>query len=84
VLDVATLAQERGRLRELLGPGDLERLVQAVEMYFRFGGCGVEIFDNRRLLAEGMPAPPRFTDYLSRCATMPPDRSVYEQMREDT
>jgi nucleoside-diphosphate-sugar epimerase len=83
VVDYATLVRERGRLRDLLGPGDEECLLQALELYFRFSACGVEAFDNRRLLDEGMPAPPRFTDYLRTCATLPPGRSVYEEMRDD-
>ena len=83
MVDFAALAEERGRLRERLGPGDEERLLRALEAYFRFGASGVEVFDNGRLLGEGMPAPPRFTEYLGACATLPPGRSVYEQMRDD-
>jgi nucleoside-diphosphate-sugar epimerase len=83
VVDFPTLVRERGRLRELLGPGDEERLLQALEPLFRFSACGVEAFDNRRLLDEGMPPPPRFTRYLRLCATQPPGRSVYEQLRDD-
>jgi nucleoside-diphosphate-sugar epimerase len=83
VVDFPTLVRERGRLRELLGPGDEERLLQALELFFRFSACGAEAFDNRRLLEEGLPPPPRFTSYLRLCATQPPGRSVYEQMRDD-
>jgi nucleoside-diphosphate-sugar epimerase len=83
VVDHPTLVRERGRLRGLLGPGDEERLLKALEPYFRFSACGVEAFDNRRLLDEGMPPPPRFTSYLRTCAALPPDRSVYDQMRDD-
>jgi hypothetical protein len=84
VVDFATVVGERGRLRERLGPGDEERLLAAVEAYYRFSASGVEVFDNRRLLGEGMAPPPRFTSYLATCATQPPNRSVYEQMRDDT
>lgn len=83
VVDVPALVRDRGRLRERLGPGDEERLLQALELYARFSTSGVEVFDNRRLLAEGVPAPPRFTDYLHACVNLPPGRSVYEQMRDD-
>jgi nucleoside-diphosphate-sugar epimerase len=83
VTDFPTLVRERGRLREMLGPGDEERLLQALEPFFGFSACGVEAFDNRRLLEEGMPRPPRFTSYLRLCATQPPGRSVYEQMHDD-
>ncbi len=83
VVDFATLKQERGRLLQRLGPGEEEQMLQALELYFRFSSCGVEVFDNQRLLDEGIPAPPRFTGYLRTCATLPPDCSVYEQMLDD-
>jgi len=83
VVDFATIERERGRMRSLLGPGDEEHLLMALRLYFQFAGLEVEIFDNSRLLAEGMRPPPRFTDYLKLCATQPADRSVYDQMRDD-
>jgi hypothetical protein len=43
----------------------------------------VEAFDNRRLLEEGVPPPPRFTEYLPACIERPACRSVYEQMQDD-
>jgi nucleoside-diphosphate-sugar epimerase len=83
VVDYEALRRERDRLRERLGPGNEEHLLKALGLYFGFSTCGVEVFDNRRLLAEGLPPPPRFTSYLRACATLPPDRSVCEQMRDD-
>lgn len=84
VVDEAVFPQERHRLRERLGPGDEERLLQALELYLRFSASGVEVFDNQRLLKEGMPPPPRFTSYLGACATLGGNRSVYEQMLDDS
>jgi nucleoside-diphosphate-sugar epimerase len=81
--DFATLVQERGRIRERLGPGDEELLLRALEPFFLLSASGAEMFDNRRLLEAGMPPPPRFTDYLPVCLTLPSKRSVYEQMRDD-
>jgi nucleoside-diphosphate-sugar epimerase len=83
VVDFATLAQQRGQLIERLGPGDVDRLLLALEYYFQFSASGVEVFDNQRLLAEGMEVPPRFTTYLPRCVALPEQRSVYEQMLDD-
>jgi nucleoside-diphosphate-sugar epimerase len=83
VVDFGTVLKERGRLRDRLGPGDEERLLQAMEHYWRFSACGAQIFDNQRLLDEGMPTPPRFSDYLRTCAQLPRQRSVYEQMLDD-
>jgi nucleoside-diphosphate-sugar epimerase len=82
-VDFPTVERERGRLRALLGPGDEDHLLSAVKIYYRFGEIDVEIFDNRRLLGEGMRPPPRFTSYLGLCATSSADRSVYQQMRDD-
>jgi nucleoside-diphosphate-sugar epimerase len=83
VVDAAALRQEWGRLRERLGPGDDESLLRALEVFFRLGAVGAEAFDNRRLLAEGQPPPPRFTDYLGVCVERPPGRSVHEQLADD-
>jgi len=83
IVDFATIERERERLRPLLGPGDEEHMLAALRIYYRFMEINAEIFDNRRLLDEGMPPPPKFTTYLARCATQPANRSVYEQMRDD-
>jgi nucleoside-diphosphate-sugar epimerase len=71
-------------LQLIFGPGDAERLAGAIELCAKFGTIGVEYFDNSRLLAERMRAPPKFTDYLDRCITYPPDRSIYEELDDDT
>jgi nucleoside-diphosphate-sugar epimerase len=72
-----------GLLLRLFGPGDAERLAGAIALCARFGATRIERFDNRRLLAEGMSAPPRFTDYLGRCIACPAGRSVYEELGDD-
>lgn len=82
-VDFTTLLKERARLASLLGPGDEDHLLSALEIYFRFTELKIEVFDNERLLAEGMPPPPRFPSYLPQCATLPPNRSVYQQMKDD-
>jgi nucleoside-diphosphate-sugar epimerase len=83
VVDVAELGRERARVNALLGAGDVDALLQAMALFFRFGACGVEAFANDRLLAEGVPAPPRFTDYMPVCIESSLHRNVYEQMRDD-
>jgi nucleoside-diphosphate-sugar epimerase len=82
-VDFPTLVRERQRLRERLGPGDEDRFLTAMEVYFRLSRSGAEVFDNGRLLAEGLPPPPRFTDYLPTCVRSATGRSVYEQMADD-
>jgi len=83
MVDFETIARERGRMAQLLGPGDEEHLLMALRIYYRFCEINAKIFANNRLLEEGMPAPPPFTSYLSLCATLPSDRSVYQQMLDD-
>jgi len=83
VVDFSTLSGERARFRQVLGPGDEGLLLHAMEGYIRFSSSGIGVFDNNRLLEEGMAVPPRFTDYLPTCVKLPPDRSVYEQMLDD-
>ena len=83
IVDFETLKSERVRITSLLGPGNQDYLLMALEFFFRFAETNVEIFDNSHLLEEGMPSPPKFTDYIHLCATMPSGVSVYEQMRDD-
>jgi nucleoside-diphosphate-sugar epimerase len=80
---VDALAKERSRFRELFGPGDDDRLLAAMEAFARFSAMGIERFDNRRLLAEGMAPPPRFSEYLPRCLSSVAGRTVHELMTDD-
>ena len=45
-----------------------DRVRSAMAAFDRFSGLQTECFANDRILAEGMPPPPRFTSYLARCA----------------
>jgi hypothetical protein len=83
VVDIPTILRERSRIRELLGPGDEDHLFAALPLYYRFMEIDAEIFDNTRLLEEGMPPAPKLTSYLELCATRPAHRSVYDQMLDD-
>lgn len=69
------------RVREAAGDGHPRHLLHALELYYRF--CSRDlVFDNCRLLKEGVPAPPRFTDYMRVCEESSTS-SIYEQMRSD-
>jgi nucleoside-diphosphate-sugar epimerase len=83
VVDHATIVKEQHRLLPLLGRGDESQLLATLELFFRFSSSGVQMFDNNRILEEGMPPPPRFPCYLPTCVALPSERSVYEQMRDD-
>jgi nucleoside-diphosphate-sugar epimerase len=83
LVDVATLKRERVRFRELIGQGDEDWLLGVMEPLLALSGSGAQIFDNSRLLGEGMSRPPRFTDYLPACINAPSGCSVYEQILSD-
>jgi nucleoside-diphosphate-sugar epimerase len=69
------------RVREAIGDGHPRYLLHALGLYCRF--CSLDlVFDNQRLLDEGMPPPPRFTEYLPVCLESSP-ASIFEQMRID-
>jgi nucleoside-diphosphate-sugar epimerase len=61
--------------------GHARHLLHALALYYRF--CSLDlVFDNHRLLEEGVPAPPRFTDYMRVCLESS-TASIYDQMRID-
>lgn len=69
------------RVKQAVGGGHPRHLLHALELYYRF--CSRDlVFDNCRLLKEGIPAPPRFTDYMRVCEDYS-TASIYEQMRSD-
>lgn len=77
--DISQLTPQR--VRKAIGQGHARHLLQALELYARF--CSLDlVFDNSRLLAAGVPAPPRFTDYMQVCLESSTS-SIYEQMRVD-
>ena len=66
------------RMMKAIRDGRPRHLRLALELYSRF--CSLDlVFDNQRLLAEGMAPPPRFTDYMEVCLESSP-ASIYEQM----
>ena len=83
VTDIATILADRERIASRLGPEGVDHLLSALPIYYRFMEINAEIFDNSRLLGEGMPPAPKITSYLERCATEPADRGVYQQMLDD-
>ena len=69
------------RVMQAAGEGHPRHLLHALELYYRF--CSLDlVFDNCRLLKEGVAAPPRFTDYMRVCVESSTS-SIYDQMRSD-
>ena len=63
------------------GDGHPRHLLHALELYYRF--CALDlVFDNSRVLEEGIPAPPQFVDYMQVCLESS-TASIYEQMYPD-
>ena len=69
------------RVMEAAGDGHPRHLLHALELYYRF--CSLDlVFDNCRLLKEGVAAPPKFTEYMRVCEESSTG-SIYDQMRTD-
>jgi len=65
-----------------LGESNRRVVMYALKLY----GCFAQlnyVFDNARLLAEGLPFPPRFTEYVDECVRTSAGVPLAEQMRED-
>lgn len=65
-----------------IGPCNRRVMLRAIETYGKFSALGL-LFENRRLLAEGMPPPPRFDSYAGVCAVTSAGRTIAEQMQAD-
>lgn len=65
-----------------IGPCNRRVMLRAIKTYGAFSALGL-LFENRRLLAEGMPPPPRFDSYAGLCAVTSGGRTIAEQMQAD-
>ena len=75
--------KESARIAERLGAEGVDQLLAVLPIYYRFMQINAEIFDNTRLLAEGIHPAPKLTTYLERCVANPSARSIYQQMLDD-
>lgn len=74
--ELVPLFEERlGRVNRLL-------ILRALTLYGAFAELNY-VFDNGRLLAEGVPPPPRFTAYLRQCVRTTDDIPLAQQMAHD-
>jgi len=76
------IAKMQHRFGDLFGPCNKRVVLRAIRTYGEFSGLGM-LFDNRRLLAEGMPPPPAFASYAGLCEATSKGHSIAEQMRFD-
>ena len=77
--DLAGLA---GQCEEQLGIINRRLLVRALKLYGAFAELHF-VFDNRRLLEEGLRAPMRLVDYIDRCVVTSAEIGIQEQMASD-
>lgn len=76
------LSQLAPALERQLGTGNGRLMVKALKRYGAFAALDY-VFDNSRLLAEGVRPPPHVTDYLDVCVRSSLSMSVAEQMAWD-
>lgn len=69
-------------IERCIGDGPSGRMLRALGLYYQFAETGA-VFDNSRLLAELMEAPPAFTSYLKVCLETSLRRTIYDQMSDD-
>ena len=65
-----------------IGPCNRRLVLRALKLYAGFAELNY-VFDNSRLLAEGLPPSPRLTSYIGLCAQTSADIPVAEQMQWD-
>ena len=77
--DLMTLA---GQFEEKIGPCNRRLILRAMRLYGGFAALNY-VFENQRLLAEGIAAPPRFDSYIGECVRTSAGISIPEQMHWD-
>ena len=81
-LSVDAIKARHREFGALFGPCNKLLLVRALELYGRFAAAGF-VFGNDRLLHEGAPPPPPFSDYAGLCATTAEGEAIGAQMMLD-
>jgi nucleoside-diphosphate-sugar epimerase len=72
----------QGEFKRLLGPCSPRAMLRAIQIYGAFSSLGL-LFDNLRILAEGILPPPAFKDYAGSCAVTSVGYTIAEQMQVD-
>ena len=82
VKEFGELVQMQDRFKELLGPCNKRIVLRAIRAYGNFAALGM-VFDNRRLLEEGIKLPTPLTAYAGHCETTSVGIPIAEQMHFD-
>jgi hypothetical protein len=72
------IVARRHEFDALFGPCNKKFMLAALRLYAGFSELNT-VFDPTRLRAEGMPASPRFVDYLPVCESTSARKSIAEQ-----
>lgn len=81
-VDFGELAMMRKNFSRLFGPCNERIMLRALSLYGQFSRLNVR-FSNRKLRQLGLPAPPRFTEYVHYCVETTQGKSVPELMTVD-
>ncbi|WP_323831110.1 cationic peptide resistance protein CprA [Pseudomonas sichuanensis] len=81
-VDVDDLKSLAGSFATRIGPANPRLVLRALRLYSGFADLNY-LFDNSRLLEEGIAVPPRFTDYLDVCVRSSNGVSIATQMQAD-
>lgn len=76
------LRELAGSFESRIGKANPRLVLRALRLYSGFADLNY-LFDNQRLLDEGIAAPPRFTDYVDVCVQSSRDVSIPVQMQWD-
>ncbi len=81
-IGVDDLRELAGSFEARIGPANPRLVLRALRLYSGFADLNY-LFDNSRLLEEGIALPPRFTDYLDVCVRSSSGVSIATQMQWD-
>ena len=81
-IGVDDLKELAGDFAARIGPANPRLVLRALRLYSGFADLNY-LFDNSRLLEEGIALPPRFTDYLDVCVRSSSGVSIATQMQWD-
>jgi len=76
------LTQEKSNFKTLFGDCNEKIVLKSMSLYGEFSKLNVT-FDNEKILKLGMPASPRFTDYIGICHNSVKDKTLSELMAID-
>jgi hypothetical protein len=72
----------KASFQDIFGQCNRRFMQMAIRLYGSFAALNAT-FDNSRLIAEGAPPPPRFSEYLSTCLNTCKEVSIYSQAMID-